>query len=294
MSLWDFARLAGSRSLQEADQASILGTALRAPDRFDLALTPGVGLIWLHEKQLKIVVLADAKLTGLKPGVPVPLNESPVIANRITEALGSAPEWISGINVLPIHAPERQIAPGGQITGPSIGTIGTQVTWSSGSGFLTAGHVAPVVGAAVYDGTAHIGDVVWSNDPAGHGVAIEPDIAVIELQSGAAFSNAITGKAIAGPGAAISILSSGAAGQIMGLSQFLFMPSQNATCGDTYFTTGQITVGGDSGGPVMLGADVIGHVVGASPGIMSFVQDVDYQLREAANPLRKGLPGLRI
>jgi hypothetical protein len=293
MSLWDFARLAGSSSLREADDASVLAAALVASSPDGLALTPGAGLIWLHNK-LKIVVLADAKRTGLQAGVPVPLNQSPIISNVVTGALRRTPDWFFGISVLPIHPPERQITPGGQITGPSIGTIGTQATWNGGSGFLTAGHVAPVVGASVYDGSTHIGNVVWSNDPAGHGTTVEPDIAVIELQSGALFSSPITGKANAGPGASISILSSGTPGVIMGLSQFLFMPSQNATCGDTYFTTGQITIGGDSGGPVMLGGDVIGHVVGASPGIMSFVQHVDYQLREAANPLRRGLLGLRI
>jgi hypothetical protein len=294
MSLWDFARLAGSELLQEADYASVLATALHQfGSRTDLALTPGAGLIW-RDKRLRIVVLADAKRSGLEPGVPVPLSQSPIIASWTADALRGTPDWMSSIDILAIYPPERQIAPGGQITGPSLGTIGTQVRWNSGSGFLTAGHVAPSVTASVYDGRRCIGTVVWSNDPAGHGTAIEPDIAVIELQPGVTLSNPIPRKTTAGPAATISVLSSGMAGVVMGVTPFLFMQSQNATCGDTYFTTSEITTGGDSGGPVMLGGDVIGHVVGASPGIMSFVQDLDYQLREAANPLRAGLPGLRI
>jgi hypothetical protein len=80
----------------------------------------------------------------------------------------------------------------------------------------------------------------------------------------------------------------------MGLSGFLAMPSYGGTCGDTYFTTTQITNPGDSGGPVLLGSDIIGHVVGASPGVTSYVQDISYQIREASNPLRFGLPGLRL
>jgi hypothetical protein len=293
MSLWDFARLAGSEGLQEADFASVLASALRRFGPGAWALAPGAGLMWRNNK-LRIVVLVDAKRSELEPGITIPVSQSTSMLSLTTAALGRQPEWISLIDVFAIHPPERQAAPGGQITGPSVGTIGTQVGWSGGSGFLTAGHVAPAVGAAVYDGSNCIGSVVWSNDPAGHGGAIEPDVAVIELQPNVTISNPIRGKAIAGPAAAISVLSSGTTGMIMGLTQFLYMQTQNATCGDTYFTTGQITTGGDSGGPVMSGTDVIGHVVGASPGITSFVQDVDYQLREAANPLRSGLTGLRI
>jgi hypothetical protein len=289
MSLWDFARLAGSESLQEADFASVLARALQ---QFTFPVF-GAGLIW-YANQLKIAVLADAKYSGSEPGVPIPLVSSPTVNSWVADALGGLPQWFSLISVVGIYPPERQIAPGGSITGPSVGTIGAQVRWNSGNGFLTAGHVAPAVHAGVFDGATQIGTVVWSNDPTGHGVTVEPDVAVIELQPGVTIINPIPGKATAGPTATITVLSSSNSGVIMGLSQFLFMPSQNATCGDTYFTTGQITTGGDSGGPVMLGNDVIGHVVGASPGITSFVQDVDYQLREAANPLRAGLAGLRL
>jgi hypothetical protein len=294
MSLWTFARTAGSEDLREADLASVLATALREfGGRIDLGLTLGAGLVW-HRERLRIVALADAKWAGLQPGIPIPLNQSSVVSSWVADALKGMPEWARLIDVMAIYPPERQIAPGGSITGPSVGTIGTQVRWNSGSGFLTAGHVAPSVRASVYDGSACIGSVAWSNDPAGHGTAVEPDVAVIELQTGVSFSNPIVSAATAAAAASVTILSSGNSGVIMGLSQFLFMPSQNATCGDTYFTTSQITTGGDSGGPVMSGTKVIGHVVGASPGVTSFVQDIDYQLREAANPLRAGLPGLRI
>jgi hypothetical protein len=294
VSLWDFAGLGGSESLREADYASVLASALLAyQGGIDLALTPGAGLIW-DGKRLRIVTLVDGSRAGLDLGVRIPLNQSPIIAARVADALRGRPEWTSLIDVLSIKPPERQVSPGGPITGPSVGTIGTQVTWNSGRGFVTAGHVAPSVHATVVEGHTHIGAVAWSNDPTGHGTAIEPDLAVIELLHGVTLTNPIARAATAGPAATINILSSKVSGIIMGMSQFLFMPRQNATCGDTYFTTGQITLGGDSGGPVMLGTDVIGHVVGASPGVTTFIQDVHYQLREAANPLRAGLLGLRI
>ena len=303
MSLWDFARLAGSDTLQEADFASVLASALLAYEGgADLGLTPGAGLIWSH-KRLRVVTFADAPRAGLTPGFVMPLSQSPIIATRVanaireTGAFRSTPDWAGLIDILPVKPPQRQVSPGGQITGPSVGTVGTvgtQVTWSSGNGFLTAGHVAPTVHAPVFEGNTNIGAVVWSNDPAGHGTAVEPDIAVIELASGVKVTNPITRTATAGPAATITIHSSQTPGTIMGMSQFLFMQQQNATCGDIYFTTAEITASGDSGGPVLLGSDVIGHVVGGSPGITSFIQDVNYQLREAANPLRSGLLGLRI
>jgi hypothetical protein len=123
---------------------------------------------------------------------------------------------------------------------------------------------------------------------------VEPDVAIVELLPGISMTGAIANAATAGPAANVTVLSTGQVGVIMGLSQFLYMPAQNATCGDTYFTTSEISSPGDSGGPVLSGQDLIGHVVGASPNVTSFIQDVAYQLREAANPLRSGLLGLRM
>lgn len=241
MSLWDFARLAGSENLEEADRAAVLANALRTPrrlvrpslgkDDFQLSLTPGVGLIWQNEK-LNIVVLADAKLAELPPGISIPLGQTSTVLNAVNAAFASPPEWTRSIVVFAVSRPEMQISPGGAITGPSRGTIGTQVRWNSGSGFLTAGHVAPLLHASVHDFGSYVGDVVWTNDPTGHGGAVEPDVAVIELHSPVGLSNPIVGSTTAGPAAAVSILSSGISGVIMGISQFLFMASQNATCGD--------------------------------------------------------------
>jgi hypothetical protein len=123
---------------------------------------------------------------------------------------------------------------------------------------------------------------------------VEPDLAVTELLTGFSMTTPLSSAVHAGPANQITVLSTSNTGTIMGLSQFLYMQSPNATCGDTYFTTTEITQPGDSGGPVLLGNNLIGHVVGASPKVTSYVQDVAYQLREASNPLRSGLPGLRM
>jgi hypothetical protein len=294
MSLWDFARLADSDNLREADYASLLATALLAFDGGqDLALTPGTGLGWV-KGQLRILVLVDSDRTELAPGTVSSLREVSAIQARVASAMGGLPPWSNLVDVFAVTSPRRQLAPGATITGSAQGAIGTQVRWNSGVGFVTAGHVAPRVNMTVYDGSTAIGTVAWSNDPAGHGTAVEPDVAIVELQAGLSMQSTLAGPVSAGPAAMITVLASGNAGQVMGLSQYLYMPSQNATCGDTYFTTAQITQSGDSGGPVLLNNDLIGHVVGASPNVTSYVQDVSYQLREASNPLRSGLSGLRM
>jgi hypothetical protein len=296
MSLWEFAREAGSESLEIADRASRLVEALPAfREGATLELFPGAGLVGLADG-LALFMFADAKRTGLTPGSILTFDEVPAAVEIVSAAFGGRPEWASGIRVLGNTTPEAQIAAGDAIAATNPGTAGVAVSWNSGTGFLTAGHVAPYLFADVSDGVTKIGSVVWTNDPTGHGALIEPDVAVVELLPGFSMSPA-TGKAVAGPAAAISVLSSGAAGFVMGLSGFVYMtyPSgSHGTCGDTYFTTFPITNPGDSGGPAMLGRDVIGHVIGASPGMTSYIQAIDYQLREAANPLRSGLPGLRI
>jgi hypothetical protein len=296
MSLWDFARAAGVESLEIADRASRLAQAIPAfREGASLELFPGAGLVGLADG-LALFLFADAKRTGLTPGSIQGFDEVPAAVEIVTAALGGRPEWASGIRVLGNTTPEPQIASGDAIVATNPGTAGVAVTWNSGSGFLTAGHVAPYLFTDVTDATGKIGSVAWTNDPAGHGALIEPDVAVVELLPGISMSS-VAGKAVAGPAAAVTVPFTGASGLVMGMSGFVYMsyPSgAHGTCGDTYFTTSQITNPGDSGGPVMLGRDVIGHVIGASPGMTSYIQAIDYQMREAANPLRAGLPGLRI
>lgn len=289
MSLWDFARLGGSEDLQEAAWALLLSNALLASVRDDtFALTPGAGLIW-HQSRLHPVILADwTRGAQVSPGAVVQLGSAPAIAARVNQVLRASPIWLKNVLVFGMKPAEFQLAPGDGITSPNVGRVGCQVSWSTGSGFVTAGHVAPSVGSNVSDSTGSIGTVVWANDPASHGVTIEPDVAVIE--SAVALGSPIARSVVAGPASVVTVVSSGTSATIMGFNHFLYLPSQNATCGDTYFTTSAVTVAGDSGGPVMLGSDAIGHVVGASPGVSSFVQAVDYQLREAAS--RGGISGL--
>ena len=70
---------------------------------------------------------------------------------------------------------------------------------------------------------------------------------------------------------------------IMGQMQWLWMPSSNCTCGHVYMTTAHVTAKGDSGAPCLKSGDLIGHVIGASKGMATYIQEIDYQLQEIRN-----------
>jgi hypothetical protein len=201
--------------------------------------------------------------------------------------------WFDDVLVVPVSEPQLQAAPGDSIASPHVGTLGAGVMWSGKQGFLSAGHVAKPVNAIVRSAGKTIGTIVYSNDPAGRGTAVEDDAALIELAPGVGRSNIVSSAGLAGPGATVSLVASGKAppATIMGKSQFLFMPTANATCGDVYFTTTQFTQPGHSGACVVaVNGDLIGHVLGASPGYTSYIQDVHFQLNAiASQPAFAGL-----
>lgn len=295
MSLWDFA---GPENLDDADNAAVLSTGLLAAVRGDATpLTPGAGLIW-HQNSLSAVILANAKFLNIPAGGVMGWAELPSdnpIRQRVTQALGGERPWFQKVRVRSVTPPGLQLSPGGAITKPAGGTAGCQVTWSGKKGFLTAGHVAPNKGSDVHDASGKVGTVVWANNPAGHGTSIEPDVAVVECTSSVTVNPTVSQSVKAGPAATITVTKSGKRDSVKGFALFIYLDLGNqvtATVGDTYYSDNEITVSGDSGGPVMLGADLIGHVVGSSPGVCTYIQAVDYQIQEAAT--RGGLTGLRL
>jgi hypothetical protein len=293
MTMWDFAASAGSESLVEADYASLLAEGLlrlrEGPDILRVAL--GAGLI-VSDFQLFVVLLGDHSALELEPGTIRDLPETRLF--RIArQAFDEQPGWLERVKVLTVTPPEYQTAisaSGGQ------GTAGARVRWNAGQGFLTAGHVAPVASAPVLEhGTSiQLGTVAWTHVPAKSGRAAEPDVAVIETLPGVASGISYANITTAGAADTIKVVASGNSAAVMGFTSFLYMPAQNHTCGDCYFTARPISAAGDSGGPVVKGADLIGHVIGGSPRMTSYIQDAGYQIREASSSSRSGLPGLRI
>ena len=296
MSLWDFAARGGSEDSREADQASLLAGALARTEGAAniLRKIPGAGLIWRGER-LSPVLLVDSSAIERVPGTQLPLAQT-FLLGTVQSLLATSPDWLGDVQVLAATPPESQSA---IYAAPNSGQPGARVKWNSGQGFLTAGHVAPHVGALVdltSSGTTvgTVGTVRWANNQFNDGTVAEPDLCIVEDAHGYAIGTTYASTAKAGPADAVTVACSGTAGTIMGFMAYLFMPSQNQTLADCYMSTTQISNYGDSGSSVVSGKDLIGHVVGASANMASYVQDISYLLTEGGHPLRSGLPGLRL
>jgi len=238
----------------------------------------GVGLV-LEGRNLRPVLLS----TGIAPGDKVPFDKEPTLVSVVNKALGPdrAQGWLSDAVVYGVTPPTFHVAVGDVITAPNSGTVGSNVSWKSFSGFLTAGHVANPVSAAVADPSGTLGKIAYSNDPAGHGKVVEADVAVVELAPGVTCGRQIPNTATGNPNDAVVVRGQlgSVNANIMGKLAWVFFPTYNATCGDTYFTTAQASQPGDSGAPVLSnGGELLGHVVGASVGFCTYIQDIHYQL----------------
>jgi hypothetical protein len=289
MSLAEFS---GPDQLEVAGLAALIGSALYGRGLPALATVLGSGLV-RHSDQLLPVVIVAAEAVRMEPGLRG-LHDVPAAREIVAATLGSAPEWLFRVLAFVVTTPEPQAAPGDAITSPRIGTVGCQAAWNSGTGFLTAGHVAPTVHAGVFQGRTRLGTVRFTSDPAGGGTAIGADVAVVELSAGTAYSPSLGNATFAPPNTSVRIANGrGAAAVIMGFCSFVYVPKVNGTYGDTYFTTQSVTAGGDSGSAVVDSSNgVVGLVVAGSRGITTFLQDVRYQLAQIQSA--GGFPGLTV
>jgi len=65
---------------------------------------------------------------------------------------------------------------------------------------------------------------------------------------------------------------------VMGFLQWVRFPRSGVKCANVYITEDGVTDDGDSGAPVTIDDDGIGHVIGASGRVTSYVQHLGYQL----------------
>jgi hypothetical protein len=291
MSLAEFA---GPEQVEVAAHAALIGAALMSRGLPVLEVAPGVGLLVVGRRIRPFVFVASEKVRA-EPAELRSLEEFPEAWEIVRAALGVEPDWLSDTVGFALPSPEPHLSASDPITSPAIGTVGASVSWQRGSGFLTAGHVAPNVGASVFSGRDRLGTVQFANDPAGGGATIQADVAVVQLDANVSFSPKIGPIGQASPGANVKIRNAQkSTGVIMGFASFVYWPKVGGTYGDTYFTTDCITVGGDSGSAVLLDdGKLIGTVVGGVPKVATFIQDVRYQLARAA-PSSGGLAGLTV
>lgn len=298
MTIWEFARRGKELRLGVAERSLLLADILRwgTPRDFDPQMPYGarfgiygVGVV-LDQGVVRPSVLT-AQDKGFVRGVATPDS---ALAALLKDFIDAA--LLEDVLVLPIPVPELHAKPGDSISLPRSGTLGAGVAWAGKEGFITAGHVAYPTGCALKAGGANIGTCIYSNDPAGHGRA-EADVAVIETSAGVARKGVVKSTAIAGPTDVVDILrgttGKSASATMMGMNAWFVFPNSKATCGDVYMTTMAVTKGGDSGAPVFDSVGfLVGHVLGASPGYSSYIQDVHYQLREVAR--HPGLSGIAV
>ena len=118
---------------------------------------------------------------------------------------------------------------------PQSRTIGCEVRWGQKAGFITAGHVGNPLHANLFDNNGALGTVVYTNNPTGHGSAIEDDVAVVEYAAHVGPMNPRYGAGVARGGDSVTVLiRRQVSATIMGYGHHIWMPSQNATVGDMY------------------------------------------------------------
>jgi hypothetical protein len=281
MSIWDFAQQYESRE-PDSDMIARIISVSTGLLRSETQKIFGAGLFY-YEGALRPVLLAQ--FSKIIPGEFrhefEPFGQALDLHDLVGRVLGTLPGWIEEFHVCRCPPPVMLQQPGDPIAKPLPGTIGCGVKWANKLGFLTAGHVGTPVNTALADQNGALGVVVYSNDPAGHGSVIEDDVAVVELPQGHAPVPGYAGPGNGQPGERVFVKVRGgtANADIMGYNYYLYCPPHNGTCGDVYFTTQQVTVPGDSGTPVTKqNGTAIGHVIGASPGFATYIQDVKYQL----------------
>jgi hypothetical protein len=192
--------------------------------------------------------------------------------------------------VVGLERPQEHVAPGDPVVCLGMrGTCGVAVSTEQGNpAFLTAGHVARPVGTTVDDATGRIGTVVWSDSLADHRPGeVCADAGVVELRADIPVQGG-PGIAVSGSASQLAhVVSHGQRGPRSAWLRVPLMPSFALTTnegawGDVFLTDQAISIGGDSGAPVLLDETntLVGLIV-AGAGSYSLVQDISYVLRES-------------
>ncbi|WP_348263911.1 hypothetical protein P8935_05080 [Telmatobacter sp. DSM 110680] len=231
------------------------------------------------------LIPAVLKISG-KANRSLKLHEDDDVVMVVKASIRGGFDILSNARIINIPPPEFEAVPGDSVSAALIGTAGVQINWGNGDdGILTAGHVGKPAGSTAKVGSIN-GSVDLSLDPTNNGKTPQADVAVIRLPAPVASSQRIGRTTTAGPKDSITVRSRSGKminATIMGQMQWLWMPSSNCTCGHVYMTTAHVTAKGDSGAPALKSTDLIGHVIGASKGMTTYIQQIDYQLQEIRN-----------
>ncbi len=251
----------------------------------------GVGLFARNETDVVPALYIETE------GASAPLSavgwrDVPDAYSALTAVFGENLEGIGEVVAVRVPSTTLHTSPGDitSVAGQS-GLLGAPVTWSGGSGYLTAGHVGQANGMSAADsGGAKIGNVVFvrtgSSATAGGCATFSVDVAVIGLTSGVTQLNTrgISGTAVPSPRAPVVVFtrSGNKPAVIYGAAQWWWVSRAQLALTQIYISGSAVTKKGDSGGPVVLAkspGSVIGHVIGGN-NVLSCFQDADHQLAE--------------
>lgn len=239
----------------------------------------GVGVV-VTPAGLRAVILHSSDETTFRPQ---PIMQVPALHSAVQSVIPGGLNVVDDAVALSISDPQLLAAPGDPVSSAVTGTAGVQLNWGAGLvGILTAGHVCKSTSNAVTVG-GMAGSVALALDPTSHGGSVEADVSVIQLTTSVPATSQITSTTVATGGDSVTIATRSGKSvttKIMGLLQWLWLPSSNCTCGQVYLTTTNVTVSGDSGAPAKKGSELVGHVIAGSPGMTTFIQAIDYQLQE--------------
>jgi len=262
-------------------------TAERAfvtPDAFTTVF--GAGIIEQPDGPRPVVFVdqrAAPSTDSPSRGLPE-VRELPEIAALLAEHEIRVPSRAVVLALPPAHP---QYGPGRHVAGAGrTGTLGARVTTAAGKdGILTAGHVA-TMGAVMRNRDDQLADTTFSIDPAQVPAAqVTADVAVVEPISPSAWHPGIALTGVAAPAIGDQVTLVGdvsglQTSRIMAASPALWLSESSGMWASVLLTTESFSQQGDSGGPVTVqgSADLVGHLVGGSGVVTSYVQSIDVQL----------------
>jgi hypothetical protein len=254
----------------------------------------GAGVMIWEDKEYP-TVFCNERLAPSKPTLLQELQGRTELKRIILEIFGD--NLPSSTVAFGLRSPIPHFGPSSAVKcSGKQGTLGAVVTTDTGAvGILTAGHVGAPLSADAISNSSTIGTVTYTTDPAYKPSAtLSADVAVITInQSSIRFlSPSIKIRGVAKAGSTDRIESHCVNGRhaegIFAKAPWIFVPQMAGLWGEVYMTQAPISVAGDSGAPVFLqGTEmIVGHVVGGSPGMTTYVQDIDYQLADCGCVLR--------
>lgn len=246
----------------------------------------GAGVIEQPDGLRPVVVVHERLAQTPAPRERLPaLSDLPEVVERLSAVGADIPRSDTVVLALPPTRP--QYGPGRHVRASGAnGTLGARVVTADGrEAILTAGHVV-TAGDVARNAADQLADCIFSIDPAQVPAAqVAADVAVLVPHLPTAWSPGvpISGACTARAGDRVD-LSGSVSGQqtsrVVGAMPEYWLSATSGLWASVLITAEGFSTEGDSGGPVTAQGttELVGHLVGGSGAVTSFVQTLDVQL----------------